>query len=117
MENENVWLIDHKAALGEGSPLNMDGSTWLTAIGVFQANTEAEALAVFDAYLEANDLEIIERYSISQYNAKDFADDSSCSQQVNEAARKVGEDGQACYVYIRTSEYYADLGDDANESV
>jgi len=116
MNDEDIWLIDHKATLGEDSPLNMDGSTWLTAICVLQATTEEEALAAFSTYLEANDLEVIERYDLSQYSANDFQDESSRSKQVKEAVRKVGEDGQACYVYIRTSEYYADLKDDANET-
>ena len=105
MDTNKIWLIDHKATLGDFSPMNLDGSTWIMGVCVLAAEpTEESAIEKLKNFLKQEEMELIEIYDIRQYVSEEFNDDSSRSIQIKNAARTVLEDGETCYVYARTSE-------------
>lgn len=116
MNEKSVWLIDHKASLSGDSPMNMDGSTWLTGIGVLAAENKAAAMEAFKEYLSGKGMELLELYDHSEYRPDKFSDTSSKSAQVNNAVRLVLQDGMPCYVYARTSEYYDALSEGGGDA-
>ena len=100
-----IWLIDHKATLGDFSPMNLDGSTWILGVCVLTAgDSEESAVAKFKDFLKHEEMELIEIYDIRQYVSEEFSDDTSRSTQIKNAVRTVLKDGETCYVYARTSE-------------
>jgi len=105
MDTNTIWLIDHKATLGDFSPMNLDGSTWILGVCILTAaSTEESAISKFKDFLKNEDMELIEIYDLREYVSDDFNDDSSRSAQIKNAVRTVLEDGETCYVYARTSE-------------
>lgn len=111
MSKKTVWLIDHKASLSDDSPLNMDGSTWLTGICVLAAKNKEVAMAMFTHYLSERGMALFELYDHSEFRPENFTDASSQSAQVTDAVRLVLQDGHPCYVCARTSEYYDALSE------
>jgi hypothetical protein len=114
MEQKDIWLIDHKATLGEYSPLNMDGSEWILGICVLHAGNQQQALQELSRYLQENEMDLIETYQIAQYQPEEYADHSDRSEQINYAARRVLQDGETCYVYARTSETIKAMEEEEN---
>lgn len=114
MEIKRIWLIDHKASLGEFSPMNLDGSSWILGICVLSAKNQEEASIKFNAFLKNEDMELLELYEVCEYNSGNFKDNSRKSKQVNHAANKVVDNEEICYVFARTSEAMAD-GVDSDE--
>lgn len=108
MDGSNIWVIDHKATLSDFSPMNLDGSSWILGVCVLSATNKENALEKFGAFLKNEEMESIEIYGIHKYSADGFNDSSRRSDQINNAARMVNEDGQTCYVYARTSKAMAD---------
>lgn len=108
MRKTDIWIIDHKATLGEYSPLNIDGSTWILGVCTLNATDQEEALAIFAEYLKKKKMELIEIYEIALYNANNFTDDSKRTENIQYAARRLGQNNEIYYVYARTSESLED---------
>ena len=108
MDGSNIWVIDHKAKLSDFSPMNLDGSSWILGVCVLSATNKENALERFDEFLKGEEMELIEVYDFQEYSVDSFNEGSRRSDQINNAARMVREDGQTCYVYARTSEAMAD---------
>lgn len=104
MEQDLIWLIDHKAMLGEFSPLNIDGSEWIQGVCVLGAESQEEAEAKFSNYLYDNQMDLIDVYEFLPYKSEDYMDDSDLTKQINHAVGRVRSDGVECYIYARTSE-------------
>ena len=97
--NEDVGLSPSIFGFGAG----------LFFIGYFLFEVPSNlALEKFGAFLKNEEMESIEIYGIHKYSADGFNDSSRRSDQINNAARMVNEDGQTCYVYARTSKAMAD---------
>lgn len=107
MKGKTIWLIDHKAALSECSPMKLDGSSWILGVCVLSATDRDNALIKFNAFLTEEKMELIEIYEIAEYRANEFKDGSSSTKQINNAVRMVKQDGETCYVFARTSEAMA----------
>lgn len=114
MDGSNIWVIDHKATLSDFSPMNLDGSSWILGVCVLSAKNKENALERFGEFLKGEEMELIEVNDLQEYSVDSFKDNSRRSDQINNAARMVREDGQTCYVYARTSEAMAD-GIDTND--
>lgn len=116
MSRKPVWLFDHKASLSEDSPMNMDGSTWLTGICVLTADDEAAASAEFEKYLSVKGMALLELFELSEYSPDRFPDSSGQAEQVNNAVRLVLQGDGPCYVCARTSEYYEAMNEDQDDA-
>lgn len=116
MSRKTIWLIDHKASLSDDSPLNMDGSTWLTGTCVLAAENKEAAAERFNDYLSERGMELLELFEQSEFSPDNFADSSSRSTQINNAVRLVLQDNEPCYVCARTSEYYDALSEDEGDA-
>ena len=110
MDNKRIWLIDHKASLGEFSPMNLDGSSWILGICVLSAKNQEQGSIKFNSFLKNEDMELLELYELCEYNSENFKDSSRRSNQVNHAANKVIDNEEICYVFAHTSEAMADGG-------
>ncbi|MES2822935.1 MAG: hypothetical protein V4732_04990 [Pseudomonadota bacterium] len=64
MESKTIWLIDHKTTLGEYSPMNPDGSSWILAVCMLSAINQDNALIKFNAFLKGEEMELMEVYEI-----------------------------------------------------
>lgn len=107
MSTEGIWLIDHKATLGDFSPMNLDGSSWILGVCVIAASSEEDAAMRFNRFLEGEGMEVIEIYDLRLFHESEFIDESSRTKQIRNAVRTVSQDGETCYVYARTSETMA----------
>lgn len=115
MEKNLIWLMDHKAKLGEFSPLNMDGSTWILGVCVLRARDREEAMSKFEHYLHDNGMKLVELYEFAEYASENYVDKSSRTDQINYAVRRVRQDGETCYVYARTSETMNSIEKDSSD--
>lgn len=62
MDADQCWLIYHKASMGEGSSLNMDGSTYAYGVAVVPVRDLKSALELFEQTLKEDSMELIEVY-------------------------------------------------------
>lgn len=85
---QSVWLIHHKASLSEESPMNLDGSSFMTGVGVVPAPSMKEALSLFDEYLSKNKMSIIDSWKCEQWDPKNYDSNLLEGRQINNAAAK-----------------------------
>lgn len=104
MEIVSVWLIHHKASMTLDSPMNLDGSEYMTGIGVVPATHMQEALQLFDQYLEKQDMTAVELWKFEQYLPENFAEPSQKDREINEAARGALETNKIFYTCGISSE-------------
>lgn len=84
----SVWLLHHKALLSEESPMNLDGSAFLTGIAVIPAQTMHEALLLFDAYLDKQKMIILDFWKCEKWNPKNHNINTLEGRQINNASEK-----------------------------
>lgn len=103
----SIWLIHHKASLSECSPMNLDGSEYMTGIGVVPATDMQEAIRLFNIYLQTQGMGLLEVWKCEQYIPTDFAEQSQANREINEAARDAIENNQIFYVLGISSEAWS----------
>ena len=104
MEILSVWLIHHKASMTLDSPMNLDGSEYMTGIGVVPATHMQEALQLFDQYLEKQDMTVLELWKCEQYLPENFTQSSQKDREINEVAREALEINKIFYTCGISSE-------------
>lgn len=104
MNTISTWLIHHKASLGEHSPMNLDGSTFMVGIGVVPAIDIRAALDAFDAYLQKQNMAVIETTKCERYHPANFPPTTTDNREIAEAAADALEGGIISYVCGISSE-------------
>lgn len=107
MEDEDVWLMYHKAKLNEYSPMNVDGSEFILGVAVIPAKNKEEADHKFEQFLSGDNMVLIKLENCVIYNPDNFKEDSIANKQINFAAVKAIETGKVHYACGKTSEALA----------
>lgn len=89
MNNKRVWLIRFKASMDERSPLNMDDSEFMFAIGVVVEEELAPAISRLSLYLREQLLELVDVMGCQIFSSENFIDQSEESKEILQAAEEV----------------------------
>ncbi|WP_444929257.1 hypothetical protein ACJJIF_15610 [Microbulbifer sp. SSSA002] len=98
MEGTSIWLIEHKASLGDFSPMNEDGSKFIIGTAFVPASSKEDAMSLFEQYLDRQGMKILALKSCKQYDPADFSEASKDGQRVILAASSSMTDEQVRYI-------------------
>lgn len=84
--------------------MNLDGSEYMTGIGVVPATDMQEALRLFDMYLQTQGMVLLEVWKRERYLPEDFSNPSQANQEINESAIEALKNNNIAYVLGISSE-------------
>lgn len=104
MDIHSAWLIYHKATMEPDSPMNLDGSDFMSGVGVVPATSMKQALSHFDQYLSDNKMAIVDITKCERWNQDHFTDGSIEHNMILNAVKNALASNSIHYTFGESSE-------------
>jgi hypothetical protein len=100
MSDKAIWLIYHRASIGEGSSLNMDGSTLSYGIAAVPEQNLEKALSLLKEDLKKDRVTLLEVYKCHRADVTEMPGEADLHDDIGYAIRTAESRGVVSLIAI-----------------